>query len=43
MTNWPDCEFIIIEHDEPLPAAAPSIDKTGWETVIFEVADEEDG
>jgi hypothetical protein len=42
MTNWPDCEFIIIEHDDD-KKTAPSVDKTGWETVIFNVGDEEDG
>ncbi|HKO56463.1 MAG TPA: hypothetical protein VJ276_11330 [Thermoanaerobaculia bacterium] len=40
MTNWPDCEFIIIERDEEQTKAAPIVDKTGWETVIFEVEDE---
>ncbi|HEV7921872.1 MAG TPA: hypothetical protein VGR02_13870 [Thermoanaerobaculia bacterium] len=43
MTNWPDCEFIIIEHDDEPAKTAPSVEKTGWETVIFVVADEEDG
>ena len=44
MTNWPDCEFIIIERDDDeRTKTAPPIDKTGWETVIFVMGDEEDG
>jgi hypothetical protein len=43
MTNWPECEFIIIERDEETAKTAPSVEKTGWETVIFDVVDEEDG
>jgi hypothetical protein len=40
MTNWPDYEFIIIEHDEEQATTVPTVDKTGWETVVFEVEDE---
>ena len=40
MTEWPEGEFIIIDGAESEPAPQ-SRDKTGWETVIFVVEDEE--
>jgi len=40
MTSWPECEFIIIEGPEG-ERRSHSTDRTGWETVIFVVEDEE--
>ncbi len=38
--NWNDCEFI---RDTPLaPEAESAIELTGWETIVFELADEEE-
>lgn len=41
MTKLPDCEFIIIEHEGELPPIdAPKFEKSGWETVVFNLEDE---
>jgi hypothetical protein len=39
MRSWPDCEFIQ-DVDERSALAVASAHMTGWETVIFELADE---
>ena len=38
MNEWPECDFIVPECDSVQPAQG---ELTGWETVIFEVGDEE--
>jgi hypothetical protein len=38
MSEWSDYDFIIGEHEE---IARTSGERTGWETVRFEVADEQ--
>lgn len=39
MSDWPECEFIVADPAEG--AALESLDRTGWETVVFVVEDEE--
>ncbi|MGZ4777574.1 MAG: hypothetical protein ACXV5L_00100 [Thermoanaerobaculia bacterium] len=38
MSDWTECEFITDKSDEVEPARA---ERTGWEMVRFEIADEE--
>ena len=38
MNDWADYDFIIGEREE---IARASVERTGWETVRFEVADDE--
>ena len=38
MNDWPEYDFIIPERES---RTTPHGELTGWETVIFEVADEE--
>jgi hypothetical protein len=38
MSDWADYEFIIVESEEVSRAC---VDRTGWELVRFEVADDE--
>ena len=40
MTSWPECEFIIIEGPEG-KRTFRSPHKTGWESVVFVVEDED--
>ncbi|MBV9497358.1 MAG: hypothetical protein JOZ54_24185 [Acidobacteria bacterium] len=41
MTKLPDCEFIIVEHEGELPPTDTStFERSGWETVIFNLEDE---
>lgn len=40
MTSWPECEFIVRESAENEQIQAGP-NKTGWETVVFVVEDEE--
>jgi hypothetical protein len=40
MTSWPECEFIIIEGPEA-KRTFRTLHKTGWESVVFILEDEE--
>ena len=37
-----DLEFIIRESEEEPRRLPPAVNLTGWETIVFEIADEDD-
>ena len=38
-----DSDEFIVESDAPAPAPADTGERTGWEEIVFEIADEEEG
>lgn len=39
--KWP--EFVLEEHRAPRCVGAPAAQLTGWESVVFELGDDQDG